>query len=240
MTPFGHSLPSLNGNSYHGSKPTTALSRTFSLMPHCCPQKQQWVLTTRSTSSPASQPPGRRLVEVRTVAGDQLLLGDRRAGHQPKPSDPRRLGEGDLGPPAARAGVLVVAAVVERVVEADLGQHGLEVGDLLGAGERLAATPAHRRRAVGVGPLVVGDAEVARPLEDVEQLAERDVHQPEDDGEGVDRVERRVEVPVEPHARHGEEQPGDRHREQAGEGEEVVARARPPARRGHAGGGAGR
>ena len=28
---------------------------------------------------------GRRLVEVRPVAGDQLLLGDRRPGHQPNP-----------------------------------------------------------------------------------------------------------------------------------------------------------
>ena len=57
----------------------------------------------------------------------------------------------------------------------------------------------------------------------MEQLAERDVHQPEDDGERVHRVERRVELPVEPEARHGEEQAGDRHGEQAGEGEEVAA-----------------
>jgi hypothetical protein len=46
LTPFGHSLPSLKGKSYQGSKPTTALSATLSLMPHCCPQKQQWVSTT--------------------------------------------------------------------------------------------------------------------------------------------------------------------------------------------------
>jgi hypothetical protein len=60
-------------------------------------------------------------------------------------------------------------------------------------------------------------------LEDVEQLAERQVHQPEDHGERVDRVERRVEAAVEPGARHGEEQARDRHGEQAGERQEVAA-----------------
>ena len=57
----------------------------------------------------------------------------------------------------------------------------------------------------------------------MEQLAERDVHETEDDRERVQRVEGRVEAPLEPHARHGEEQTRDRHREQAGEGEEVAA-----------------
>ena len=85
MTPFGHSLPSLNGNSYHGSKPTTALSRTFSLMPHCWPQKQQCVFDDAVDLDPGVPAAGRGLVEVRAVAGDQLLVGDRRAGHQPNP-----------------------------------------------------------------------------------------------------------------------------------------------------------
>ena len=79
-----------------------------------------------------------------------------------------------------------------------------------------------RRCAFVVGPLVVGDAEVARALEDVEQLAERQVHQPEDHGQRVDRVQCRVEAALEPHARHGQEQAGHRHGEQSGEGEEVA------------------
>jgi hypothetical protein len=44
-------MPRLNGNSSQGSKPITSLSRTFSWMPHCWPQKQQCVLTSRSGST---------------------------------------------------------------------------------------------------------------------------------------------------------------------------------------------
>src|SRR6266545_5578515 len=53
-------MPRLKGNSSHGSNPMTWLSRTLSWMPHCCPQKQQWVLTRRSAgcSDSSSQPPG--------------------------------------------------------------------------------------------------------------------------------------------------------------------------------------
>ncbi len=124
--------------------------------------------------------------------------------------------------PTTRAGVLVVAATLDRVVEPDLWEHFFEIGDLLGAGERFAAPPAHRRCTFVVGALVVGDAEVAGALEDVEQLAERQVHQPEDHGQRVDRVQRRVEAAFEPHARHGQEQTRDRDREQSGKGEEVA------------------
>ena len=42
----------------------------------------------------------------------------------------------------ARAGVLVAAAVIGLVVESHLGQHLLEVRDLLGAGEPVAAAAA--------------------------------------------------------------------------------------------------
>ena len=54
LTPLGQSMPLLNGNSSHGSKPMTWLSLTLSWMPHCWPQKQQWVLTSRSGSTPVS------------------------------------------------------------------------------------------------------------------------------------------------------------------------------------------
>src|SRR6516225_865309 len=50
FTPLGQSIPRLNGNSSHGSKPLTSLSRTFNCTPHCCPQKQQCVFTNRSGS----------------------------------------------------------------------------------------------------------------------------------------------------------------------------------------------
>src|SRR6476646_10131217 len=44
-------MPRLNGKSSHGSKPITSLLRTLSWIPHCCPQKQQCVLTSRSGST---------------------------------------------------------------------------------------------------------------------------------------------------------------------------------------------
>src|SRR5262249_50148641 len=47
-------MPWLNGKSSHGSKPMTSLSLTLSWMPHCWPQKQQWVFTSRSGSTDES------------------------------------------------------------------------------------------------------------------------------------------------------------------------------------------
>src|SRR5581483_8085028 len=58
FTPFGHSLPRLNGKSSRGSNPTTLLFLTLRLMPHCCPQKQQCVGTSLSGISLSCQPPG--------------------------------------------------------------------------------------------------------------------------------------------------------------------------------------
>ncbi len=123
-----------------------------------------------------------------------------------------------------RARVLVVPdAVGSVVVETELRQDRLQVSDLLRARKLVTATSADSSRAFGVGPLVVRDAKVPGPLEDVEQLPERDVPQPKDHRQRMQRVQRRIETPLEPDTRHREEQPGDRHREQPGQGEEVTA-----------------
>ena len=50
--PWGRACRWLNGNSSQGSNPITWLSRTLSWMPHCWPQKQQCVFTSRSGGSP--------------------------------------------------------------------------------------------------------------------------------------------------------------------------------------------
>src|SRR5690606_9835748 len=47
-------MPWLKKKSYQGSTPMTVLSFTLSWSPHCCPQKQQCVLTYLSGSSPES------------------------------------------------------------------------------------------------------------------------------------------------------------------------------------------
>src|SRR6187200_885932 len=44
-------MPLLKGKSSHGSKPMTWLSFTLNWMPHCWPQKQQCVFTSRSGSA---------------------------------------------------------------------------------------------------------------------------------------------------------------------------------------------
>src|SRR5512133_2738954 len=118
-------MPRLNGNSSHGSKPITSLSRTLSCSPHCCPQKQQcvftslsgstlvdrrwpaitdrcgpkrWIVSYGSTGSRAMSvlvPRGEPLVE----RGDPVLEG----------AAPRRpLGEAEQRAAAARADLLVV------------------------------------------------------------------------------------------------------------------------------------
>ena len=51
----------------------TSLSRTFSLIPHCCPQKQQWVLTSLSGSYRASAARSRREMRPKNVVDAQLV-----------------------------------------------------------------------------------------------------------------------------------------------------------------------
>src|SRR5262252_8868942 len=51
-------MPRFTGKSSQGSNPMTVLSLTLSWMPHCTPQKQQCVFTSRSDDSRPCQPPG--------------------------------------------------------------------------------------------------------------------------------------------------------------------------------------
>src|SRR5690554_3170042 len=96
--------------------------------------------------------------------------------------------------------VLVVAAVVGRVVEIELGQDLLEILHLQLGGERLVTLDAYLRTAVGGGFLVERHAEIGGTLEYVEELAERDVEQTQDDSEGVEDVYERVEAARHPEA----------------------------------------
>ena len=87
----------------------------------------------------------------------------------------------------------------------------------------LAAPRATRRIARGSDLAVERDAELRRPLENVEELAEWQVEQREDHG---DRVQLRQEDEVQPAhqmRRHRQEDPGDRHREQHDQRKQVGA-----------------
>ena len=56
-----------------GSNPITYLSLTFSWIPHCCPQKQQCVRTSRS-GSPSSRGVRRHHAQVRAEALGNLQI----------------------------------------------------------------------------------------------------------------------------------------------------------------------
>src|SRR5437762_6694204 len=105
-------MPRFTGNSSQGSKPMTALSLTLSWMPHCCPQKQQCVLTRRSGSTELSTRwpvgyafSGPNFASSSADRGGSVAIGSsfgRRGGPQPPVRQREHL------PPAGGADVLVV------------------------------------------------------------------------------------------------------------------------------------
>src|SRR5262245_39971574 len=108
-------MPLLKGKSSHGSKPITSLSFTFSCMPHCCPQKQQCVLTSRSGSTEESTRwpvgyafNGPNLASSSGVRGGSAAIGISLEAGVPQVS----LREGEKLPPAGRTDVLVVSGRV--------------------------------------------------------------------------------------------------------------------------------
>src|SRR5215813_13642180 len=105
-------MPLLKGKSSHGSKPMTSLSFTFSWMPHCCPQKQQCVLTSRSGSTEESARwpvgyafNGPNLASNSGVRGGSAAIGSPLGRGIPQVP----LREGEQPSPAGRTDVLVVA-----------------------------------------------------------------------------------------------------------------------------------
>src|SRR6476661_6919949 len=134
-------MPRLNGNSSHGSKPITSLSRTFSWTPHCWPQKQQCVFTSRSGSTLVDSRtpviadrcgPNRSMIRrgstgisatfgylcLSFVTWPAEALGRRRPGVQiPLPQRPLRQTEHRA--PALGADVLIVPAARQLVAKAE-------------------------------------------------------------------------------------------------------------------------
>src|SRR5690349_21550715 len=120
-------MPRLKGNSSQGSKPVTRPSRTFNWMPHCWPQKQQWVWTRRSgacvRSSP--QPPGgvndgcgpKRSTSAASGSGGLATRA---------PLD-LELGGGERRPLAGRTEILPRLAFRRLVIEAELAEDEGEI-----------------------------------------------------------------------------------------------------------------
>src|SRR5215831_9161412 len=118
-------MPLLKGKSSHGSKPMTSLSFTFSWMPHCCPQKQQCVLTSRSgsTEESARWPAGYAFNGPNLASSSGVRAGSVAIGSSLERGVPQvPLREGEQLAPAGRTDVLVVArgAIGHVVVIAQL------------------------------------------------------------------------------------------------------------------------
>src|SRR6516164_2740012 len=108
-------MPLLKGKSSHGSKPMTSLPFTFSWMPHCCPQKQQCVLTSRSgsTHESARWPVGYALNGPNLASSSGVRAGSAAIGSSLGRGVPQvPLREGEQLSPAGRTDVLVVARSV--------------------------------------------------------------------------------------------------------------------------------
>ena len=71
------------------------------------------------------------------------------------------------------------------VPDSQLALDLLEIVDVHPRRERFAASRAPGRLALCPGFAIESDAELRRPLEDVEELAEGQVQQGEDDGDGM-------------------------------------------------------
>src|SRR5262249_18295870 len=109
-------MPLLKGKSSHGSKPITSLPLTFDWMPHCCPQKQQCVFTSRSGSTEVStrwpvgyDRSGPNLASSSGVRGGSAAIGSS-VGRRGVPQVSLR--EGEQLAPAGGADVLVMARSV--------------------------------------------------------------------------------------------------------------------------------
>src|SRR5262245_31452861 len=218
-------MPLLKGKSSHGSKPTTSLPLTLSWMPHCCPQKQQCVLTSRSGSTEASTRcpvgyafSGPNLASSSAVSGGSAAIAPSLLGG-PQVS----LRQSEHLPPAGGADVLVVAGgVVGPVVTvAQLPLDDDQVVDVDLRRERPLTAGARGLLAFLPDVPVELDRQLGRPLEDVEELAERQPQESENDRDGMGEGEELVAVALEPGVADGQQQAGDADGEEQEQRQEV-------------------
>src|SRR6476619_5438448 len=105
-------------------------------MPHCCPQKQQWVFTSRSGSTLVERRapvidercgPKRSMMRLESTGTWATALPHLSRIQVPPPQ--RALRQSEKGAAAARTDLLVVAAVRQLVVEPELLLDGREIAN---------------------------------------------------------------------------------------------------------------
>ena len=116
-----------------------------------------------------------------------------------------------------------MTVVPEHEVDPQFALDPLQIVDVHVRGERLAAPGADRLTGVLSCLPVERDAELCRPLKDVEELAERQIQQGEDDGHGMQLGQKHEMEALHQVGRHREKHAGHRHGEQHHERQQVGA-----------------
>src|SRR4051812_9976409 len=221
FTPFGQSIPRLKGKSSQGSNPITSLPFTFSWTPHCCPQKQQCVFTSRSGSS----------LELSRTFPDRwgpkawvILRSSTGTVAKSLPRGPERaLREPEKDSPAARTDVLVVLQRARKLVaEPEVALDRNQIAHHGQRGKGGAATGALRLLGPLAGVLVEADSELGGTLEDVEELPERKPEEGDDDRHGMEDGEERIRVALHPRVAHRQHEPRHADGEEQHERQDVL------------------
>src|SRR5262245_20687126 len=160
-------MPRLKGKSSQGSNPITALPRTLSWMPHCCPQKQQCVFTSLSGASAlVPRVPGERCGPKASMIRSSSTGSSATLGLLALAGPSPRLRETEEGATAAGTDLLVVTSWVRSskvVPEAELPLDGGQIADHGHGREGTSAADAGRLLASFAEILVEPDAELRRP-----------------------------------------------------------------------------
>ena len=179
------------------------------------------------------QPIGSTLVDRRVAVIDRQMRAeplddlrvpelDRVAMRQRRPQ--RALRQTEQRPPAFRADLLIVRRrLPSRSETRARARRSSRSRTIIAERVGLVAAPAPRLLAARAGILVETDAELRRPLEHVEQLAERQPEQRDDHGDRMEDGEEVVGVALHPGVARGQHQAGDADREQQQQRQDVLA-----------------
>src|SRR5262249_31604059 len=152
-------------------RPTILPSFTCSSRPHCWPQKQQCVRTTRSGAPTGVHPPGGTSWQCGPKRSTRLSSGaGSLATSRFLPQRARR--ERQQSAAARRTDVLIVTCRLELVVNVELCFDPLQIRHVERRRKRLAAAHAARRTAFHSSATVIVETQLGRPLKNVEELAE--------------------------------------------------------------------
>ena len=199
------------------SVPTPLAGAVYVASPHCTPQKQQWVGTSRTPRRSERQPSAVSAPASRKSPTPAGTIRERRtlASAHRKPRFTSRRYACPRSSRLQRGHVSIQLAEPEP----ELVHRGLEIADEGDGLERLPAPAAGEHPlAFGARLLVDLHPHAGRTLDHVEELAERDEDQSEHHRRHVDDRQELVALAVEQRRGQGQEQTGDGDRDQGDRG----------------------